>query len=392
MGEGIVRSVLIGPVYPYRGGIAHYTTMLYRALRERGHEVLLVSFKRQYPQWLFPGPSDKDPSQKPLSVDDARYWIDSLNPITWLATFWRIYRYQPDVVVLQWWINFWAPVWFVIGGLLRLFLWRPLVILCHNVLPHEARWWDSWLARLVLCLGTRFIVQSPEEENQLRALVPDAQVVVVPHPVYDMFADERVTKEEARAALGLPVGMPVLLFFGIVREYKGLQDVLAALPKVQTQLGRVILVVAGEFWDEKGPYLEMVEQLGIGDSVIIEDRYIPNEAVALYFSAADVLVAPYRRVTGSGAIQMAWGLEVPVITTTVCEGLPEAIASGQAGCVVPPGDSRALAKAISSFFQAGCQTDIAEQIARDQDRFSWGHIADLIAESGEATERSGAEE
>lgn len=310
-----MKFVLIGPVYPYRGGIAHYTTMLCRALRERGHKVLMVSFKRQYPSWLYPGRSDKDPSKKPLTVEDARYWIDSLNPLTWLRTFWRIRRYQPDVLILQWWTTFWAPVWFVLGILNRLFLRKPLVYICHNVLPHETQWWDPWIARAVLRWGTRFIVQSEEQKELLVGLIPKSSVIVVPLPMYGMFADGKIAQKEARERLGLPLDVPVLLFFGIVREYKGLQDLLAALPGVREQLGRVILVVAGEFWDDKRPYLDMIERLGISDLVIIEGRYIPNEEVPLYFSAADVLVAPYRRVTGSGAVQMARGFGIPVITT-----------------------------------------------------------------------------
>ena len=312
-GGAIMRVSLVGPVYPYRGGIAHYTTMLYRALREQGHDVLMVSFKRQYPRWLYPGRSDKDPSKKPLIVEDAKYWIDSLNPITWLTTFWRILRYRPDVLVLQWWTTFWSPVWFTLGILNRLFLRRPLVFICHNVLPHEVRWWDPWLARMVLRWGTRFIVQSEEEQERLLTLMPRARVAIVPHPVYDMFSDQRIPKDEARRRLGLPLSVPVLLFFGVVREYKGLKDLLTEIPEVQARLGKVVLLIAGEFWEDKRSYLEVVERLGISDSVVIEDRYIPNEEVGLYFSAADVLVAPYRRVTGSGAIQMARGFKLPVI-------------------------------------------------------------------------------
>jgi len=383
-----LRFVLIGPVYPYRGGIAHYTTMLYRALRKQGHDVLLVSFKRQYPQWLFPGRSDRDPSKKPIKVGDARYWIDSLNPLTWLTAFWRIRRYQPDAVILQWWTTFWAPVWFVLGMLNRLFLQRPLVIICHNVLPHEVRWWDPWLAKVVLRWGTHFIVQSVEEERRLTALMPGAQVAVVPHPVYDMFAGERISKEEARKLLGLPLDAPVLLFFGIVREYKGLQDVLAALPEVRARMGRVILLVAGEFWEDKQPYLEMIERLGIGDLVIVDDRYIPNEEVPRYFSAADVLVAPYRRVTGSGAVQMARGLGLLAITTGVCGGESRVTIDGETGFVIPPGDPESLADAILRFFRTSWQTRLGDQIAHDEDQFSWNRVADLVAGIGEARDLS----
>jgi len=333
--------VLVGPVYPYRGGIAHYTTMLYRALRKRGHEVLMISFKRQYPRWLFPGHSDKDPSKKPLLVEDARYWIDSLNPLSWLVTFWRICRYQPDVLVLQWWTSFWAPAWIVLGTLQRALLRRPLVYICHNVLPHEARWWDALAARCVLRLGTRFVVQSKEERERLQRLLPNVPIAVVPHPMYDMFAGERIPKDEARKRLGLPIETPVLLFFGIVRKYKGLRDLLRALPSVREQLGNVILVVAGEFWEDKEDYLRLIEDLNIADSVFLYDRYIPNEEIPLFFSAADVLVAPYRQATGSGVVELARGLGKPVITTQKVLDSKD---------VPLPADSQTLAKAIVRFF------------------------------------------
>jgi glycosyltransferase involved in cell wall biosynthesis len=354
---------LIGPVYPFRGGIAHYTTMLCRALRERGHDVLPVSFKRQYPRWLFPGQSDRDPSKKPLKAEGARYWIDSLNPFTWLMAFWRIRRYQPNVIILQWWTTFWAATWFVLGALNRLFLQRPLIYICHNVLPHETQWWDPLLTRVVLQWGTHLIVQSIEEERQLTSLVPDARVAVMPHPVYDMFANERIPRDVARRQLGLPLDVPVLLFFGIVREYKGLQDMLAALPDVRAQLGKVMLVVAGEFWEDKQPYLEMIERLGIGDSVVIEDRYIPNEEVALYFSATDVLVAPYRRTTGSGVVQLASGFGVPTLTTAIGH-LSDTMQNRYTGLIVPPGDIQALAAAIIRHFaeDQGAESRAIEEI------------------------------
>lgn len=342
-----MRVALIGPVYPYRGGIAHYTTMLARALQERDHELLLVSFKRQYPQWLFPGQSDRDPSLKPMEVQDAKYWIDSLNPVTWLKTFLRIRKYSPDVVVMQWWTSFWAPVWSVFGVSIRLFLRKPLVYICHNVLPHETQWWSPWLARLVLHWGTSFIVQSSDEAESLLSLVPKAKVNVVPHPVYTSFADQ-VPMENARRQLGVPMDAPVLLFFGIIREYKGLQDILEALPLIRTQLGRVILLIAGEFWDDKQPYLDMIEDLGIADSVLIEDRYIPNERVSLYLSAADVLVAPYRRVTGSAVVQVARGSGCPVITTDLA-GLTETIDRPPPEALAQPGDSQSLAETISHY-------------------------------------------
>ena len=305
---------LVGPVYPIRGGIAHYTTMLYQALQEEGHTVLMVSFKRQYPKFLFPGRCDKDPSQDPLIVEGANFWIDSLNPFTWLRTFWRIHRFRPEVMVFQWWTTFWTPVWFVLGILHRMAGGCPLVFICHNVLPHESRCWDPWLARLAFNAANRFIVQSLAEQERLKGLIPKARVEVLPHPVYNQFSDQRIPKEEARVRLGLPLEGQVWLLFGIVRRYKGYLEFLDRLHEIREQCGRVTLLIAGEFWESKERLLRRVKELGLEAQVRIEDRYIPNEEVGIFFSAADAVLVPYTRITGSGVMQLAKGFGVPVIT------------------------------------------------------------------------------
>lgn len=369
-----MRTALIGPVYPYRGGIAHYTTRLAQAIRQRGHDLLLVSFRRQYPQWLFPGKSDRDPSQRPLEAGEAQFWIDSVNPLTWLVTFWRIRSFRPDGIILQWWTTYWAPTWFMLMALFRSFLDCPLVVICHNVLPHEARWWDPWLVRLVLRWGTLLTTQSAEEREKLLKLIPGARIEICPHPVYDILADQRTSSETARTQLALPLGVPILLFFGVVRPYKGLRDLLAALPAVRAQLPQVLLVVAGDFWDDKQLYLEQIQELGIEDSVLIDDRYIPNEEVALLFSAADLLVAPYRKVTGSGSVQMARGFGLPVVTTRVGD-MAEAT-EGLVALLVPPADPEALAAGVIRHFT--CDPGPAPPAAPQADSFTWDQLVAVI--------------
>ena len=367
-----MRVVLIGPVYPYRGGIAHYTAHLAQALREAGHFLLLVSFKRQYPQWLFPGQSDRDPSSHPLKVQGAQYWIDPLNPFTWLTTFRRIRAYGPQAIIQQWWTPFWAPVWFALGAWNSLCGRSPLIVLCHNVLPHESHWWDAGLAKIVLRWGTGFITQSLAEKDLLLRLLPGARAVVCPHPAYDLLADQRLPREQAREQLRLPEDAPVLLFFGIVREYKGLLDLLTALPQVRERLGDVLLVVAGEFWDDAGPYRRAIRRLGIEDAVVLDARYIPNEEVAVYFSAADLLVAPYRRVTGSGTVQLAVGFGLPVVTTRV-GGLAEDGRDNDE-MLVPPADPKALAEAIIAHFRSleTCQSSVPKK------RRSWEQVVAAV--------------
>ncbi len=372
-----MRIAFLGPVYPFRGGIAHYSTLLVTALRDAGHDVLLVSFKRLYPRRLYPGQSDRDPSQSPLTVAGAHYSIDSLNPLTWFGTFRWIRAHRPDVVVISWWTTFLAPAWLTLAVLLRIFLRRPLVILCHNVLPHEASRFDRLATRWVLGLGTRLIVQSDAEKLRLAALLPRQPVDVVPHPVYDMFAGGPPNREQARAALGLPHDVPVLLFFGMVRPYKGLSDILAALPDIRARLGTVRLLIAGEFWDDKTAYLEEIEHLGVRDLVQIDDRYIPNESVPLYFGAANLLVAPYHSMTGSGVVQMAVGFGLPVVTTA---GVPlRTDAERELIHVVPRSE---LARAVASCIMQDPRPIRPERGGQDS---GWAELVACITGDGAQT-------
>lgn len=336
-----MRVALFGPVYPFRGGIAHYTTRLQRELLAEGHSLLLVSFRRQYPGWLFPGQSDRDPSATPLRPVEPHYWIDSLNPFTWLTTFRRVRRFGPELLIVPWWTPFFAPLWLSLALLNRLFLGCRLAILCHNVLPHEEGPVDRLLARAVLGWADRLVVQSEQERLRLLGLLPAGDVRVAPHPVYDMWAEARIPQAEARSRLGLPGAGRLLLCFGIVRPYKGVHALLEALPAIHAATGDVRLLIAGEFWEEKVPYEQAISRLGIGATVRIDDRYIPDEEAALYFSAADLLVAPYRSVTGSGVIEVAAGFGLPVVTTAafdparhhpasrqVAAGAPDALVEG----------------------------------------------------------------
>jgi glycosyltransferase involved in cell wall biosynthesis len=372
-----VRLVLVGPVYPYRGGIAHYTATLDRELRARGEQVLLVSFKRQYPQRLFPGRSDRDPSAKPLKAAEPHYWLDSLNPLTWMSTFWRIRRYRPEVVILQWWSTFWAPHWFVMGALIRSLVACRLVYICHNVLPHESRRGHALIGRAALIWGSRFVVHSEQQRDELLTLLPRADVVVRDMPAFDLFAQCSKPKSEARRQLGIEMRRPVILFFGIVRAYKGLQDLLCALPEVRARLEGVLLLVAGEFWESKASYLALIRELGIEDAVRIDDRYVPDGEVGLYFSAADLLVAPYRQVTGSAVVQAALGSGCPVVATDVGM-LSSVIRHGENGLLAPPGDPHALVETILAFFAEGLSVvSEAETRERRQSR-SWASLIEAL--------------
>lgn len=370
-----MRYVLIGPTYPYRGGISHYTTLLYHHLRA-AHEVKLYSFKRQYPGFLFPGRTDKDPSRSPLRAD-CEYILDPANPLTWLQTFRRVKEDGPDALILQWWVPYWAPAFASTAALVRRFTTTRVMFICHNVFPHERSMVDRALVRLALTQGQFFIVQSEKDLYDLKRLLPQASVRKAAHPSYEALAlSGAITAGEAKRQLGLEGN--VLLFFGFVREYKGLKYLLKAMPSVLSRIDAHLLVV-GEFWDNKAPYLELIEELGIVSAVTIVDRYIPNEELGLYFSAADVVVLPYVDATQSGVTQLAYGFEKPVITTSV-GGIPEVVKNGETGLLVPPKDSKALAEAIVHFFAQGLAPHFKQGIQACRKTLSWDRLVTLIEE------------
>ena len=371
-----MRLVLVGPVYPFRGGIAHYTTVLDRELLSAGHEVLLISFRRQYPRWLFPGKSDKDPSTQALMVANARYLIDPFNPLTWLKAVREIRSYQPQVLILQWWLGFWAPVWLTLGGLGRLRRATQLAIICHNVLPHEQRVWDRWLARAVLRLADQVVVQSTSEKDTLLSLLPHSRVEVVPHPLYDIFAQQELSRETARTRLGIAPDAPVLLFFGFVREYKGLAFLIDALPAVRKDFADVRLLVVGEFWQGRQAYEKQIETLCLGSNVVLVDRYVPNEEVPLYFRAADLVTLPYTAATQSGVLQLALGFGLPVVATRV-GGLAEAVVEGEDVVLVEPRSASALSDAITAYLSRP-PSPAGVQVSRAGSEQRWHSLVSVL--------------
>lgn len=339
-----MRLTLIGPVYPYRGGIAHYTGLLSRALRQHNHEIQLISFQRQYPGWLYPGKTDREPG-KPIVDLAAQYTLDPLYPWTWSRTSRTILDYQPQAVIIQWWTTFWAPAFSRLATALRKSN-IPVIFIIHNVMPHEVKRWDTWLANLALSRGDRFIVQSNREEKRLRALLPKAEIQTCPLPVFDLNQSKGLSRGAAIEQIDLDPAGPILLCFGIVRPYKGLQYAIQAVAGLE-ELGQTYhLLVAGEIWEDKQLYVDLVHQLNITKQVTFEDRYIPNEEIENYFSAANVFLAPYIDGTQSAAIKLALGYGVPIVASDILAD--DMLTQSSRAFFVPPGDVTALSRAIES--------------------------------------------
>ncbi|MCL5282297.1 MAG: glycosyltransferase [Planctomycetes bacterium] len=369
------RICMIGPSYPFRGGIAHYTTLLYRALKAR-YDVKFYSFKRQYPQWLYPGRTDRDPSGFAIAEPGVEPLLDSLNPATWWRTAARIAADRPDLLIVPWWVSYWTPQFWTIVRRVRRVTAARVLFICHNVVQHESRRWDRLCAKAVLRNGDYFLVHSEEDLVNLKRMLPDACVKKVFHPTYEVFNRRRMTKAQAQKQLG--VSGRVLLFFGNVRPYKGLKYLLDAMPALARRLDAHLLV-AGEFWRDKDQYLRQVRELGIERSVTFVDRYIPNEEVDVYFAAADVVVLPYVTATQSGIVQIAYGFDKPVIVTNV-GGLPDVVEHGRTGFVVEGGNAKAVEEAVLSFYESDAKAQMERNIAAKRQEFSWERITEAVGD------------
>ncbi|MEM8861803.1 MAG: glycosyltransferase [Chloroflexota bacterium] len=355
------KICLIGPAAPYRGGIAQHLTLFDKHLREAGFDVLLVSFRRQYPRLLF-GRSDVDPASQPYH-NQTEYLIDSLNPVSWRSAAKRIGDWRPDVVIIPWWTPFWAPVWTSMAkNIKRRCPQSRLIFLCHNVLPHESRFFDKAALRIALRRADGFVVHAEAERPKLERFFPKSSILVSPHPTYAQIGRAASLHDFQR-----PSAENIILFCGIVRYYKGLDILLKALALLET---KVHLYVVGDFWEDAAVYEQQVAEFGLTAQVTIVNQYVPDDVLAGYVRLADVVVLPYRNATQSGVAQLALGHGTPVITTDV-GGLAEVVSHKHTGLVIPPQNPKELAKAIDYFFANPDQIEFVANIKRDQKRFSW---------------------
>ena len=367
------RIALVGLTHPFRGGISHYTTLLCRALREK-HDVRFFSLYRQYPRLLFPGKTQIDQSGTALQVEHEPS-LDSINPLSWFATYRKIRDYRPELILYSWWHPFFAPCFGTVAHLSRR-AGIPSCFLCHNAIPHERSPIDRMLLRYVFSAADVFIAHSKQDHDDLLSMRPAATVYQNPHPSYDVFAGSDVeTAAQARERLNL-TGKKVLLFFGFIRGYKGLGQLLEAVEALPAEEGYHLLIV-GEFYEDRETYAPALDRLAARGQLTLIDRYVPNEEIPGYFVASDLVMVPYLTATQSGVVQMAYGFHKPVVATTV-GGIPETVVEGKTGHLVPPGDSAALATATRRHFEQGDSASFVRHIKVENRKYSWDRMVEKV--------------
>ena len=369
-----MKIVMLGPVWPYKGGIAQYTGAMCAALAKE-HEVKAVSFSMQYPKLLYRHPQ-RDTENTTFRFDPAVYPLNTVNPFSWRKTAALIKKEAPDLVIVQWWHPWFAPCYASL--LRRIRKTAKVLFVCHNVLPHEGFPLKEFLTRTVLRRGGAYIVHSGQDEADLKRLVPDPLFAHAVHPTYNQFRKRFITKEEARRELGIPAEQEVLLFFGFIREYKGLKHLIRALPAIRKARPAARLYVVGDFFENnREEYLSLIRETGAEEALTLVEGYLPDDRVEPYFAAADLCVLPYESATQSGVIQISYSFGLPVVATDV-GGLPEVVPNGRTGFVVPAGDEDALAAAVVRFFEEDRAEAFARNIEQENERYSWDRMTEHV--------------
>lgn len=371
------KIVFIGPLPPYRGGISHYNRALLSEMERLQSDYRAFSFKRMYPRFLYPGKSDREPTAQPMALSHNYPWLDSLNPLTWIKTVREINKYNPDLVVFHWWTVFWAVLYSFICLFLCLSKEKPRILfICHNVYDHEAGFFKNMMTRFTLRLADIFLTHSREHQDILHSLFPGKKVLYHPMPVFDIFP--RLDLENVRSCLKIPDNAQVGLFFGFIRPYKGLEVLLRAVPDIIEKVPEFHLLVAGEaMYKLSEKYTHLVEKLGIVKHVTFRFEYIPMEETPIYFSAADVLILPYCKASGSALMTLGYHYDVPVIATRT-GNLEELIEHGKTGYLAKPQNITSLAQIVVKYFTSNQKAFFISNIRQRTKQYNWNTLLALI--------------
>lgn len=366
-----MKIISIGPAYPLRGGIAKFNEALSATLVAKGHDIKIFSYRYQYPSFIFPGETQYS-TEEPILKLNIESNIHSMNFLSWKISAWKIYRDSPDLVIVHYWMPFFAPV---MSSILKFLKNRSIkvILLAHNLIPHEKQPGTEFFTGRLLKQVHGMVCLSASVVEDAHFFRPNLPVKLLPHPVYNIYG-EKVDRHEALQKLKLSDEHKYLLFFGLIRKYKGLDLLLHALPMVKEKGWK--LIVAGEFYENREEYDAIIDKYSLEDKTIIYDKYIPDREVGLLFSVADLVVQPYRTATQSGVTQISYYFGIPMIVTNV-GGLPEIVDHGKTGYVVPP-EPHWIAKAIDEFYSRNDHDSMEKAVLEKKAEYSWEFFAEQL--------------
>lgn len=373
------KIIIIGPAHPLRGGgMATFNERLAKAFQDRGHSVTIYTFSLQYPSFLFPGTKQLSDEPAPPGLK-IKVMINSINPFNWLRVGRIIKKEKAELVIVRYWLPFMGPCFGTILRIVKRNRYSKLICIADNVIPHEKRFGDKAFTKYFVKPIDAFITMSEKVMADLRSF-SSKPTRLLSHPLYDNFG-EKISKAEARHKLGINADEPVVLFFGFIRKYKGLDMLLDAMKLIKdSESGsKIKLLIAGEFYDDRKAYEEQIKRLGIADRLILKTDFIPNSEVKYYMCAADVVIQPYRNATQSGVTPLAYHFEVPMIVTNV-GGLPALVPNDKVGLVAEPNPS-SIAEKILEYFSKGEQ-HFMPNLVSEKKKYSWDIMVDNIIDLG----------
>lgn len=365
-----MKVSIFSAFYPFRGGIAQFNARLFREL-EKKHEVTAFTFKKQYPDFLFPGKTQLTENDDSVDKIPAARIVSTFNPFTYCKAARLIKKSNPDLFITNYWMSFFG----IFMGILASKQDRKTkkIAIIHNLVPHEKRFFDKWMNSFFVKRYDGFVVMSNAVKNDLLQMNPNAKHLLINHPWYDHFG-KPMNKKEARIELKIDENKKTILFFGIIRDYKGLDLLLDAFSRLNDNYQ---LLIAGEIYGNKEKYKNQIRNISGRDRIFFEDRYIPDSQVSTFFSAADVCVLPYRTATQSGITATSFHFEVPMIVTNV-GGLKEIVTNEKTGLVVDEPDSDLLKNAINQYFENDLHQKFKKNIQLEKEHNSWSNFVNSI--------------
>jgi glycosyltransferase involved in cell wall biosynthesis len=368
-----VKVIIIGPAHPLRGGLATFDHRLAKEFNDQGDDCSIVSYALQYPSVFFPGKTQfsDEPAPENLNIHTL---INSVNPLNWLQVGKQIKAWKPDIVVVRFWLPFMGPALGTILRQVRKNHHTKIICIADNVIPHEKRPGDKSFTKYFLKSCDAFVTMSEKVMQDLRQFEQSKPAQFIQHPLYDTFGNA-ITKEEARKKLGLPLHEKIILFFGFIRHYKGLDILLHAMKDERIKNANIKLLVAGEFYEDEKPYLQIIQENDLQQQVILKTNFIPDSQVRDYLCAADAVIQPYRSATQSGVTPLAYHFEKPMVITNV-GGLPTLVPHQKVGLVTEP-DPKAIADAILRFYELG-EDFFIPHLQSEKKKYSWANLTSAI--------------